>query len=447
MPASRVSTLANELRGSAILRIAGEVRQLAREGRRIADLTVGDFSSSQFRIPRELEDGIVDALRQGETTYPPSIGLEALRTAVVQFYRDRLGVDISLPSVLIASGARPAIYAVYRALVDRGDRVVFGVPSWNNDYYCEIVGANAATVDCDASTNFQPTAALLRPFVREARLIALNSPLNPTGTLFDPATLADICDLVLEENARRGDSERPLYLMYDQVYWMLTFGGTRHVDPLSLRPEIAPYLVIVDAISKAFASTGLRVGWAVAAPDVIRPMNDIIGHVGAWAPRAEQVATARFLGNTAAVDAYLEGMHRDAVRRLDAVYDGLTGLRDDGLPVDCVRPQGAIYVSARFPLHGLVTRDGRALRTDEDIRGFLLHEAGLAAVPFSAFGALGDRGWFRLSIGAVSVETIESVIPVLRHALSELRAPAGDAVRGHASSVPARDVDRTLGAD
>lgn len=447
MPASRLSTLANELRGSAILRIAGEVRQLAREGRCIADLTVGDFSSAQFPIPRELEDGIVDALRHGETTYPPSIGLESLRTAVVQFYRDRLGVDVSLPSVLIASGARPAIYAVYRALVDRGDRVVFGVPSWNNDYYCEIVGANAVTVDCDASTNFQPTAELLRPFVREARMIALNSPLNPTGTLLDRATLADICDLVLEENARRGDDERPLYIMYDQVYWMLTFGGARHVDPLSIRPEIAPYVVMVDAISKAFASTGLRVGWAVASPDVIRPMNDIIGHVGAWAPRAEQVATASFLGNGAAVDAYLDGMRRDAVRRLDAVYDGLTALRDDGLPVDCVRPQGAIYVSARFPLHGLQTRDGRTLRTDEDIREFLLHEAGLAAVPFSAFGALGDRGWFRLSIGAVSVETIEAVLPVLRRALAELRSAAGQSMHGRAAREAARDIDQPLGAD
>ncbi|HTI62134.1 MAG TPA: aminotransferase class I/II-fold pyridoxal phosphate-dependent enzyme [Gemmatimonadaceae bacterium] len=447
MPASRVSNLANELRGSAILRIAGEVRQLAKEGKRIADLTVGDFSSSQFRIPRELEDGIIDALRQGETTYPPSIGLESLRSAVVQFYRERLAVDISLPSVLIASGARPAIYATYRALVDRGDRVIFGVPSWNNDYYCEIVGAKAVMVDCDASTNFQPTADALRPFVRDARMIALNSPLNPTGTLFDAATLAGICDLVLEENARRGTNERPLYVMYDQVYWMLTFGGARHVDPLSLRPDIAPYLVIVDAISKAFASTGLRVGWAIAAPDVIRPMNDIIGHVGAWAPRAEQVATARFLGETAAVDAYLEVMHRDATRRLDAVYDGLTGLRDDGLPVDCVRPQGAIYVSARFPLHGMQTRDGRTLRSDDEIREFLLHEAGLAAVPFSAFGAVGDRGWFRLSIGAVSVETIETVIPVLRRALSELRDPADRTTEERIAASHPRAIDQPLGAD
>jgi aspartate aminotransferase len=324
---------------------------------------------------------------------------------------------------------------------------VFGVPSWNNDYYCEIVGAKAVMLDCDASTSFQPTADQLRPHVRDARLIALNSPLNPTGTLFDAATLAGICDLVLEENARRGDAERPLYVMYDQVYWMLTFGGARHVDPLSLRPEIAPYLVIVDAISKAFASTGLRVGWAVAAPDVIRPMNDIIGHVGAWAPRAEQVATAHFLGNSAAVDAYLEVMRRDAMRRLDAVYDGLTGLRDDGLPVDCVRPQGAIYVSARFPLHDMRTRDGKTLRTDDEIREFLLYNAGLAAVPFSAFGAAGDRGWFRLSIGAVSVETIDAVIPGLRRALSELEAPADRAAQSRAATVAPRPTDQPLGAD
>jgi aspartate aminotransferase len=265
--------------------------------------------------------------------------------------------------------------------------------------------------------------------------------------VFDAVTLADICDLVLEENARRGEDERPLFMMYDQVYWMLTSGGARHVDPLSLRPAIAPYLVVVDAISKAFASTGLRVGWAVAAPDVIGPMNDIIGHIGAWAPRAEQVATARFLCDTEAVDDYLVVMRRDATRRLDAVYDGLTALRDDGLPVDCVRPQGAIYVSARFPLHGLQTPGGRVLHTDEEIREFLLHEAGLAAVPFSAFGALGDRGWFRLSIGAVSVETIESVIPTLRRALAELRDPAGRTSHDSAASRPAREFDRTLGAD
>ena len=418
--ASRVSHLSQTLRHSAILGIAAEVKALQKDGRRILDFTVGDFSSKQFPIPKELEDGTVDALRAGETTYPPSVGIESLREAVRQFYKRRLGLEFPLESVLIASGARPAIYGVYRALVDPGDRVVFAVPSWNNDYYTDMIGATAVTVDCDARTRFLPTASVLRPLVRGARLLALNSPLNPTGTVFDAKTLTDICDLVLEENARRAANERPLFVMYDQVYWMLTIGGAEHVNPISLRPDIAPYVVLVDAISKAFASTGLRVGWAVAPADIIKPMNAIIGHVGAWAPRAEQVATAKLLGHHAAVDRYIDHMRDEVAKRLDAVYDTLTTLQREGLPVECVRPEGAIYVSARFALHGMRAPDGTALETDEDVRRYLLNAAGLAAVPFNAFGAQGDHGWFRLSIGTVSVAQIEGVAASVRQAIEAL---------------------------
>jgi aspartate aminotransferase len=419
-PAPHLSTLSQTLRGSAILGIAGEVRALVKEGRQILDLTVGDFSSKQFRIPRELEDGIVDALRAGESTYPPPIGLDSLRAAVREFYRRRLGLDYPIESFLMCAGARPAIYATYRALVDPGDRVVFGVPSWNNDYYSEMLNAEAVTVECDARTRFQPTAEMLRPLVRGARLLALNSPLNPTGTLFDAEQLGAICDLVLEENARRGPNERPLYIMYDQVYWMLTSGGAKHVDPVSLRPELMPYTVLVDAISKAFAATGLRVGWAVAPPEIIRPMNAILTHVGAWAPRPEQVASAKLLSDHAAVDRYIENMRHETGLRLDAVYDGLSAMQRDGLPVECVRPEGAIYVSARFALHGMRTPDGTMIESDEDARRYLLNAVGLAAIPFNAFGSQSDAGWFRLSIGVVSVEQIQTVLPVLRRAIEAL---------------------------
>jgi len=275
-------------------------------------------------------------------------------------------------------------------------------------------------IECDASTGFLPTAELLRPHVRGARLLALNSPLNPTGTAFDAGQLGAICDLVLEENARRGASERPLFVMYDQVYWMITTKGTKHVDPITLRPEIAPYVVMVDAISKAFASTGLRVGWAVAPPDVIRPMNDVVGHVGAWAPRAEQVAAAKFLMNHEAVDRYIETIQHDAGLRLDAVYSGLTAMQRDGLPVEAIRPQGAIYVSARFALHGCRASNGDVLETDEDVRRYLLNEAGLAVIPFGAFGSEGDHGWFRISIGVVSVADIEELLPRVRRAVTAL---------------------------
>jgi aspartate aminotransferase len=420
MTSPRLSRLANDIHGSAILQIAADVRALKAKGEEIVDLTVGDFSSKQFRIPRELEDGIVDALRAGESTYPPSNGLEALRVAVGEFYSRRLGLQFSLPSILIAAGARPAIYATYRALVDPGDRVVFAVPSWNNDSYCELVGAEPVIVECDASTGFLPSAEMLRPVIRGARLLALNSPLNPTGTVLDADQLAAICDLVLEENARRGAGERPLYVMYDQVYWMITAAGVSHVDPVTLRPAMAPYVVFVDAISKAFAATGLRVGWVVGPADLIKPMGDIIGHVGAWAPRPEQVATARLLADHASVDRYIDNMRREAGARLDAVHDGLAAMQRDGFPVECIRPQGAIYVSGRFALHGMRTPDGNVLETDEDVRRYLLRAAGLAVVPFGAFGVQHDRGWFRLSIGVVSVAQIEGIFPPLRRALDAL---------------------------
>jgi len=421
MTSPRLSRLANDIHGSAILQIAADVRALKSQGAEIVDLTVGDFSSKQFRIPRELEDGIVDALRAGESTYPPSNGLESLRLAVAEFYSRRLGLQFQLPSILIAAGARPAIYATYRALVDPGDRVVFAVPSWNNDSYCDLVGAKPVIVECDSSTGFLPTADVLRPIIRDARLLALNSPLNPTGTVFDAEQLAAICDVVLEENARRRAGERPLYVMYDQVYWMITAAGVTHVDPVSLRPAIAPYVIFVDAISKAFAATGLRVGWAAGPADVIKPMADILTHVGAWAPRAEQVATARLLSDHASVDRYVDNMRREAAARLDAVHDGLTAMQQDGFPVECIRPQGAIYVSGRFALHGMRTANGELLETDEYVRRYILRAANLAAVPFGAFGVQHDRGgWFRLSIGVVSVAQIEAVFPPLRRALETL---------------------------
>ncbi len=415
----RLSTLAEGLRGSSILGIAAEVRSLVKTGHDVVDLTVGDFSSKQFRIPQELEDGIVDALRSGESTYPPPNGLETLRQTIRDFYVRRLALTFPLESVLVTAGARPAIYATYRALVDPGDRVVFATPSWNNDYYCAMLGAVPVTVACDASTGFLPTADQLRPLVRGARLLALNSPLNPTGTVFDAEQLLAICDLIVDENDRRGAAERPLYLMYDQVYWMLTTRDAQHVDPITLCPEIAPYVVLVDAISKAFAATGLRVGWAIAPADVIKPMNDVVGHTGAWAPRAEQVAAARFLADHESVDRYMDNMRRESAARLDAAYRGLVTMCADGLPVEAIRPQGAIYVSARFHLRGTTTADGERLATDEDVRRYLLHAAGVAIVPFSAFGAAADHGWFRLSIGAVSVAQIETALRSLRVAISD----------------------------
>ncbi len=407
----RLSHLASRLYGSQILGLAAEIRAMVAGGARVCNLTVGDFSPAEFRIPAGLERRITAALAHGETNYPPSNGLAALREAVSALYRDQLGLDYDASQVVICGGSRPAIYATYRCLVDPGDRVVYPAPSWNNDSYVVISDAEAVTVPCDASTAFLPTREALAGALRGARLLALNSPLNPAGTAFGAEALAEVCDLVLEENARRGADERPLYVMYDQVYWMLRFGGVRHVTPPEVRPEMARYTLFVDGISKAFAATGLRVGWLVAPADLAPRMSDFLGHVGAWAPRAEQVATADFLAAHDEVAEFVAGMTAGLEARLDAMHDALEGMRDRGLPVDVSRPMGAIYVSARFALVGARTPDGTLLATNEDIRRYLLQAAGFAAVPFQAFGVEAEDGWFRLSAGAVSMAEIAEAMP------------------------------------
>jgi len=420
MPDPRVSAMADGLIGSEILRIAADVRAMVAQGAAVCNLTVGDFAPSEFRPPEALIEEIVRALRAGETNYPPSDGILGLRQAVMAFYEHWLGLRYPLDSILVTGGSRPGLYATYRALVDPGETVVYPVPSWNNNHYVHLVGARGVPVVCHADDAFLPTRAQLEPVIGEARLLVLNSPLNPSGTAFTAEALADICDLVLEENARRGPGERPLFLLYDQVYWMLTFTGTRHVDPVSLRPEMADYTVFVDGISKSFAATGVRVGWIVGPADVVRRMGSILGHVGAWAPRAEQVATAVLLADTAAIEAYHETMRGEVYARLEAFHAGLTALRERGYAVEVVQPMGAIYLSVRFPLHGAVTPAGKTLRTNDDIRHYLLEDAGVAVVPFQAFGLAEESGWFRLSVGAVSKEEIPATLQRLERALAAI---------------------------
>src|SRR5919199_1531299 len=171
----RVSAMADGLIGSEILRIAAEMRALRAAGAQLCNLTVGDFDPAEFRIPAGLEQRIDEALHRGETNYPPSNGMPKLREAVAAFYERWLGLHYPVESILITGGSRPGIYATYRTLVDPGDRVVYPVPSWNNNHYCHIAGAVGVPVPCGRDEAFLPTRALLADAVRGARLVALNS--------------------------------------------------------------------------------------------------------------------------------------------------------------------------------------------------------------------------------------------------------------------------------
>jgi aspartate aminotransferase len=402
-----LSRLSQGLIGSEVLRIAAEVRALTASGQSVCNLTVGDFDGREFTPPRRLVEGIQRALGAGHTNYPPSNGVLELRQAVTRFVRRELGLDYPVESVLVAGGARPLIYATYRALVDPGESVAYPVPSWNNNHYCYLTGARAVPIEVTRESRFHPTAAQVRALLPKIRMLAINTPLNPTGTAIEANVLAEICRDLVEENARRRErGDRPVFLMFDQVYWSLEFGRSEPVTPPLLVPEVAPYTVLLDAISKSLAATGLRVGWSLAPPAVTQRMSDLLGHVGAWAPKAEQVATAEFLDDAEAFQEFRVEMNRKLRERLELLHRAFEAMRARGLPVEAVPPEGTLYLSARFDLAGR-TFEGRELRTNEDIRRLLLQGAGIAMVPFQAFGLAREDGWFRLSVGGAPIAAIE----------------------------------------
>lgn len=420
----KVSGMAEHLIGSEILKIAAEVNEKIRKGEKIYNFTVGDFDSNIFPLPEELKADIIDAYQHNQTNYPPSDGVLALRQAVSRYLFATSELQYS-PSdeIIIAGGARPIIYSAYRALVDPGDYVLYPVPSWNNNHYISLTAAKPIEVEASAANNFMPTADDIKPHIDKVTLISLCSPQNPTGTMFTYKGLHDICKLIVEENYRRGEAGRkPVYLLYDQVYCQLTFAGTMHYNPVTMFPEMRDYTVFVDGISKFLAATGVRVGWSMGNKKIIDKMKSIIGHVGAWAPKAEQVAVAKYLDNIPHVTKFLGRFKENIYERLEEFYKGFTALKEEGFNVSAIKPQGAIYLTVNLELAGMKTSTGNTLTDSESVMRYILDEANVALVPFYAFGASGKSPWFRLSVGTAKVNEIPDVINRLRVALQKLKA-------------------------
>jgi aspartate aminotransferase len=414
------SQLAQTLKGSEIIKIGAEINELKRQGQQIANLTIGDFDANIYPIPDELKQGIIDAYQHNQTNYPPADGVAALRQEVSAFLKKQFGLDYNANQILISSGSRPLIYSTFLALIDKGDKVVYPVPSWNNNHYCHLTSAEEVQIITRAEHDFMPTADDIRPHLKGATLLALCSPLNPTGTMFDKKDLEEICDLVIEENASRLPGEKPLYMMYDQIYSLLTF-NKEHVDPVTLRPELKDYVIYIDGISKCLAATGVRVGWGFGPEKIIGQMRSIVGHMGAWAPKPEQVATAEFMKNEEPLNNYLTKFKGDIQTSLSDLYEGFQQLKAEGFSVYAIEPMGAIYLTIKIDYIGKTTPTGEVLNSSADINFYLIKEAKVALVPFSAFGTDDSITWFRASVGTSTHEDIRQMIPRIKAALAQLR--------------------------
>jgi aspartate aminotransferase len=338
---------------------------------------------------------------------------------VGDWFRRIFNIDFTNEEIQISSGGRPIIYTIFKTLVNPGDKVIYTVPSWNNNHYTHMNDGEHCIVNVTPENNFMPTEADIAPHIKGAALLCLCSPQNPTGTTLDKEELIKICKLVLAENQTRGADEKKLYIMFDQMYWTLTYGDTQHYNPINLVPEIKAYSIFVDGISKSFAATGVRVGWALGPKDVIGKIKAFLSHIGAWAPMAEQVATAQFLNNHVAVDTYLVNLKKELQIRLQYIYNRVSSMKNSGLPVDAIAPQAALYLTIKIDFVGY-SSSGTVLDSQVAVTNYILSEAKLALVPFNCFGADVSSPWYRVSVGTCQMEDLEQAFNQLETALKRL---------------------------
>lgn len=416
----KLSVLAETLQASEIVRLGATIKEKMKQGAKIYNYTIGDFDSAVFPVPAELEAEIINAYKSGFTTYPAAEGNLDLREAVSSFMSTRCSLNYGTNEILIAAGGRPLIYALYRTIVDKGDKVIYPAPSWNNNHYTHFTEGEHIMLEAEKENNFMLTAAQIAPHIKGATLLSLCSPLNPTGTTFGKAELSAICDLVIAENKTRAEGEKKLYLMYDQIYWTLTFGDTEHHNPVTLNPAMKEFTIYIDGISKAFAATGVRVGWALGPAEVIIKMRSINSHVGAWAPMAEQKAVAKYLLKTEAINTYFLHFKSEVNERLQNIFAGFQQMKAAGFSVDAIAPEAAIYLTIQINYVGKKTAEGKLLETQEDVTSYVLDEAHLAVVPFYAFGAGRNSSWYRLSVGTCKKEEIGEMLAALQTALEKL---------------------------
>lgn len=410
-----LSQLAHSLEGSQILQYSNAVKAMQTKGNHVHNYTVGDFDPSVFKIPIELKNEVMKAYAEDYTNYPMAEGNPDLRSAIASFEKKFSDIDYKANEILVGSGGRPLIYTAFQVICDKGEGVIYGTPSWNNQYFCQTIGAKAIEITTTSKDGFLLTAEKIAPYVKEATLLCLCSPQNPTGTVYTKKALTAIIDLVVVENSRRRNGKK-LYILFDAMYGCLTAGGYHHYNPLQLNAEIKPFLITVNAVSKIFAATGMRVGWCMGPSPILQKMRNLSTHIGAWAPMAEQKASARFLIQTDAVNSYLKSFKAELSECLERIYNGITRLKTNGYPVKAIKPQGGIYLSVQFSLIGEVV-NGKVLQTAPDIAAYLLEKSGFAILPFSVFGSSEELPWFRISVGTCRKVDIPAMLRKLEIAL------------------------------
>ena len=398
-----ISAMASRIQPSATLAAGAKAKEMKARGIHVFDFSLGE---PDFDTPSHICQAAVAAMERGQTHYTPAGGTLELRQAVANFYQRHYGIDYTPQEVLISNGAKHSISNVVAALCGPGDEVVIPSPYWVS--YSDIVGMTGARhmlVPTTEESGFKMTPDQLRSaLTKKTRLVMLNSPCNPTGATYTRQELEALADVILQSETA---------VLSDEIYERLTYGGVRATCFATLRPELRQRTITLSGVSKTYAMTGWRVGWACGPAELIRVMNNIQSQqTGCPCSVSQAAAVAALTGEQDCV----EMMRREFEARRDLVLRRLADMPN----VTCRVPDGAFYVFPNVSAYFGRRIAGRPVTDSATLCQAALEHAHVNMVAGSAFGA---EGFVRLSF-ATSREQIEAGMDALKGFL-ESAEPAG----------------------
>jgi aspartate aminotransferase len=385
---------------SMTLRVSAKAAELKAKGVDVVSFGAGE---PDFDTPAHIKEAAKRALDGGATKYTQVEGTPQLRKAVATWFGRAHGLDVTPGEVMVSAGAKQVIFNAFHAVLDEGDEVILPAPYWvSYSEIAKLAGARPVPVVSGPEASFVVDPdAVGRAITPRTRMIVVVSPCNPTGAVYDEKTLRGLTDLAVKHD---------LWVLTDDIYRTLVYGDARFVQPATFGPEVRKRTIIADGVSKAFAMTGWRIGFALAPPAVIEAMGTLQGQSTTNAAAVSQAAAlAAIEGPTDELDK----MRQEFDRRRRYM---LTALR--AIPgVKCVEPRGAFYA---FPdvstFNGRRTPGGKVIDGDPALCDYLIDEARVAVVPGSSFYA---PGFVRLSY-ATSQSNIEKGLSRLSEALGKL---------------------------
>ena len=391
----------SRIKPSATMSVTNKARELKAAGKDIIGLGAGE---PDFDTPENIKTAAINAINDGDTKYTAVDGTPSLKKAIIEKFKRENNLDYLADQISVGTGGKQIIFNALLATVNPGDEVIIPAPYWVS--YPDIVdfaGGESIIVKCNETSNFKITAEQLEENINEnTKWFILNSPSNPTGSCYTESELSEISKVI--------EKFPHVNVMTDDIYEHLVYDDFVFKTISEVNPNIKNQTLTINGVSKAYAMTGWRIGYAAGEQKLIKAMGKLQSQSTSNPSSVSQAAAVEALNGD---QSYLKTRAEVFKKRRDYVVNALNKI--DG--VSCVMPEGAFYV---FPncsgIIGKKTKNGKILDNDEDVVTALLEDAGVAVVQGSAFGL---EGYFRISY-ATSDELLSSACNRISEFCSEL---------------------------